>query len=69
MKRNDITALHKLTKEELNRKLSELQKEFAKVRMEHKVGRLKNIRILGNLRDDMARVATVATMKKEEVKA
>lgn len=67
MKRNDITALHTLKKEELDKKLSELQKEFAKVRMEHRVGRLKNVRILGSLRDDMARVATIAHMKASSV--
>lgn len=67
MKRNDIKALHTLKKEDLDKKLSELQKEFAKVRMEHRVGRLKNVRVLGTLRDDMARVATVLGMKASSV--
>jgi ribosomal protein L29 len=67
MKRNDIKALHTLTREELDKKLSELQKEFAKVRLDHKVGRLKNVRITGTLRDDMARVATVLGMKASSV--
>lgn len=63
MKKNDIKALHGLTKEELNAKLDAFQKEFAKVRMEHRVGRLKNVRIMSTLRDDMARVATIMGIK------
>lgn len=69
MKRNDIKALAGLTKEQLSAKRNELSLEFMKVRMEHRVGRLKNVRILSTLRDDLARVQTAMVNKKEEVKA
>lgn len=52
----------------LKEKQAELTLEFAKSRMEHRVGRLKNVRILSTLRDDIARVATIMMNKKKEVK-
>lgn len=68
MKRKDIKALSELSVEKLNEKQLELSREFSKARMELRVGRLKNVRILSNLRDDMARVLTVLNSKKNEVK-
>lgn len=70
MKSKDIKALSELSVEKLRAKQVELAQEFSKARMEHRVGRLKNVRILSSLRDDMARVLTVLEAKKmEEVKA
>ncbi len=69
MKRNDIKALHDLSSEQLLAKGKELQAAFGKARMEHRVGRLKNVRILSGLRDDMARVASIGSDKKKAVKA
>lgn len=69
MKRNDIKALHDLSSEQLLTKGKELQTAFGKARMEHRVGRLKNVRILSTLRDDMARVASIGSDKKKAVKA
>jgi ribosomal protein L29 len=65
MKSKDIKALSELSVEKLNAKKAELSAEFSKARMEHRVGRLKNVRILGQLRDDLARVMTVLQAKKE----
>ncbi len=68
MKRNDIKSLHELPVEKLKEKQAEISREFAKARMEHRVGRLKNVTILSVLRDDLARVMTVMRNKKQEVK-
>lgn len=63
MKRNDIKALASLSLVELKQKGTELRLAFAKARMDHRVGKLKNVRILSNLRHDMARVATISKGK------
>lgn len=65
MKSRDIKALREMSVEDLNKKQAELAMEFRKSRMEHRVGRLKNVRILSTLRDDMARVLTLLNSKKE----
>lgn len=69
MKKNDVKALHNLQVPELDKKRAELAKEFSKARMDHSVGRLKNVRILSSLRADIARVSTLLVLKKKEVKA
>lgn len=68
MKRKDIKKLQDLEIDKLETKLLELRKEFAKLRMDHRVGRLKNVRILSSLRDDTARVAGVISLKKRLIK-
>lgn len=63
MKANDRKALHALSMEELKAKAISLQKEYATEKMQHKMGRLKNVRILSMLRDDVARVMSVMHLK------
>jgi ribosomal protein L29 len=59
MKRNDIKALSTLTAAQLTTKLSELEREVATKRQEKFVGRLKDMRSVSKLTDDIARVKTV----------
>ena len=66
MKRNDIKALAGMTTADLNKKLMELQKEVAKSRLEKRVGKLTNVRIVATLHDDIARVKTVLPIKEME---
>ncbi|PWU23124.1 50S ribosomal protein L29 [Candidatus Cerribacteria bacterium 'Amazon FNV 2010 28 9'] len=66
MKKNDIKSLHSMSVADLQKKQQELFVEFARSRMQHKANRLKNVRILSSLRDDVARVSTVLAMKQEE---
>jgi ribosomal protein L29 len=63
MKRKAITALHDMSAADLQKKLAELTMEFAKARLEKKVGRLTNPRIVSSLADDIARVKTVMKAK------
>lgn len=69
MKRKELKSLNELSVEKLQQKQAELSSEFAKARMEHRVGRLKNVRIMSTLRDDIARILTLLQIKKNEVKA
>ncbi len=59
MKRNDITKLHSLTVNELQKQLEKLTAELIKTQLERRAGKLKNVRLVGTLRDDIARVKTV----------
>ncbi len=58
MKRNDIKALQEKTAAELNKQLSELQKELATATLQKVVGKLSNPSRIQVLRDDIARVKT-----------
>ena len=64
MKRNDITGLHEMDLTELQQKLETVTQELTKARMEARVGKLANYRLLRNLKKDIARIKTVQTQKK-----
>jgi len=64
MKRNDITALHSKTVQELEVQLNELLVELAQARLQKAAGKLKNTHT-ALLSDDVARVKTVLSMKKK----
>lgn len=59
MKRNDITALQEKTVEQLNKQLSDLQKQVAAARLQKTVGKLTNPSQIQVMRNDIARVKTV----------
>ena len=59
MKRNDIKALHEKTLAELNKQLEELQMQVAKAKLELTAGKLEDTRLIGKLRDDIARIKTI----------
>lgn len=63
MKRNDIKALHDKTVGELNKMLTEMLDNLAKIRLEKGAGRLENTSSVKMLADDVARVKTVLTIK------
>jgi large subunit ribosomal protein L29 len=67
MKRNDITALHTQTLPDLKKKLDELLVKVTKHRLERKVGKLENTKLVSSLRKDIARLKTVMTQKEMEV--
>jgi len=64
MKRNDITALHSMTAEELNSKLQVLQRQLAEARLQHAVGKLSNTASIRTVADDIARIKTVLKNQK-----
>ena len=66
MKRNDIKALHDMSLGELNKKLAELTMDVAKAKLEKKVGKLVNVRLVSSLGDDIARIKTILQKKEME---
>lgn len=66
MKRKDITALHELSLSELNKKLSDLTMQVAKAKLEKRVGKLANLRMVSTLGDDIARIKTIMHQKEME---
>lgn len=68
MKRNDITALHGQSLADLNKKLADLTAQVAKFKLEKKVGKLVNVRLVSSLGDDIARIKTVMRQKETEAK-
>lgn len=66
MKRKDIKALHDLSAGELNKKLTDLTMDVAKAKLEKKVGKLANVRMVSTLGDDIARIKTILHKKEME---
>lgn len=58
MKRNDISALHDLTVDELTKLLDEKRQAYQKASLEKRAGKYRGRRV-NLLADDVARVATV----------
>lgn len=59
MKRNDITALHGKSIEELQKQLGELEQDIAKNRIEKAAGKLANTSLVNVQQRDIARIKTV----------
>lgn len=66
MKSRDIRALHDQTLSELATQLEKLLQELAQVRIEKAAGKLSNVSKVQTLQDDIARVKTVLTEKKNQ---
>jgi ribosomal protein L29 len=63
MKRNEVKKLATLETAELLKKLDDTIKEAAKARLEKKVAKLKNVKLVASLSKDIARLKTVLTEK------
>ena len=63
MKRTDITALHEMSVAELNSKLTAIEAELGKSKVENAVGKLKNPASLTLLRKEIARIKTIVREK------
>ncbi len=59
------SELRKLTVEELEEKLAELQEELFKLRFQHATGQLENVRRIPSVKRDIARIKTI--LKEQEV--
>ncbi|PIR59033.1 MAG: hypothetical protein COU69_02420 [Candidatus Pacebacteria bacterium CG10_big_fil_rev_8_21_14_0_10_56_10] len=69
MKRNDITKLHQLSLTELDQRLVELREELALAQLKKHAAKLDNRRLPDRLADDVARVKTVISHHRRQVKA
>lgn len=66
MKRKDIKALHTKNGVELQKDLLTKQAELKKLIVEKGTTRLKNTRVIRNLKDDLARIYTVLRLYKNK---
>ena len=63
MKRTDISALHELSVAELRSKLTVIEAELGKSKVENAVGKLKNPASLTLQRKEIARIKTIVREK------
>lgn len=63
MKKKDLKELKTKSLADLRKKLSELEKEKVKSLIELKMGKLKNVHIVRELRRDIAQTKTIMKMK------
>ncbi|MEM0015562.1 MAG: 50S ribosomal protein L29 [Saccharolobus sp.] len=64
----DVKELRKMQKDELLKKLDELRLELIKLRVQSRMGTLKNTSSIKNTRKDIARVLTILNEVKNEAK-
>lgn len=64
MKKSNVLKLREMKTEELTSKLVELQKEYARNRMLHAIGKLKNVRSLTMGRKTQAVIQTIIHERK-----
>ncbi|ACP35529.1 ribosomal protein L29 [Sulfolobus islandicus L.S.2.15] len=64
----DLEELRKMEKGELIKKVDELRLELMKLRVQARMGTLKNTASIRNTRKDIARILTVLSEKKREGK-
>ncbi|MBI2268061.1 MAG: 50S ribosomal protein L29 [Candidatus Blackburnbacteria bacterium] len=66
MKRSEFKTLKEKTHDELAQMVRIKQLEISKARMEFLVGKVKNVRLVKNLRHGLARVKTLMREKERE---
>ncbi|MEM0131371.1 MAG: 50S ribosomal protein L29 [Saccharolobus sp.] len=64
----DVKELRKMQKDELLKKLDELRLELIKLRVQSRMGTLKNTASIKNTRKDIARILTVLNEVKNKAK-
>ncbi|MEM0363774.1 MAG: 50S ribosomal protein L29 [Sulfolobaceae archaeon] len=64
----DVKELRKMKKEELLKKLDELRLELIKLRVQARMGTLKNTASIRNTRKDIARILTILNEAKNKAK-
>lgn len=68
MKKRDIAELKTKSISELEKKLAEFETEIAKVNLELKMGKTKNVHSKGAVKRDFARTMTLLRLKQLEEK-
>lgn len=66
MKRNEITQLATKTEAELQTQLQVIHLELSKAKLAKSAGKLANLRSVGVLKDDVARIKTALTNLKNK---
>ena len=63
MKRKEIKEYHQKSKEELEQQAKKIAEELVKLRMEKQVGKLKNVRLLKQKKNQLAIIKTILREK------
>jgi len=63
MKRNDFEELKTKNISDLKKKIADLEKQEVNVKLELKMGKLKNVHLLNQKRKDIAQVKTILRQK------
>ena len=63
MKRKEIKENHQKSQEELKQQAKKIAEELVKLRMEKQVGRLKNVRLIKQKKNQLAIIKTILREK------
>lgn len=63
MKRKEIKENHQKSQEELKQQVKKIAEELVKLRMEKQVGKLKNVRLLKQKKNQLAIIKTILREK------
>ena len=63
MKRKEIKENHQKSQEELEQQVKKIAEELVKLRMEKQVGKLKNVRLLKQKKNQLAIIKTILREK------
>ena len=67
MKTTDLKTLQGMDLKEIDKKRDEILNSLSASRMQFRVGRLKNVSVMRNLRKDLAKVLTIRTIKSKSI--
>ena len=68
MKKKDLTEIKTKTIEDLNKLIPEKEKQKAQTKLEQKLGKIKNVHQVNQIKKDLAQIKTILSRKRIEVK-
>lgn len=68
MKKKDLTEIKTKTIEDLNKLIGEKEKQKASTKLEQKLGKIKNVHQVNQIKKDLAQIKTILSRKRIEVK-
>lgn len=68
MKKKDLTEIKAKTIEDLNKLIPDKEKQKASTKLEQKLGKIKNVHQVNQIKKDLAQIKTILSRKRIEVK-
>lgn len=68
MKKKDLTEIKTKTIEDLNKLIPEKEKQKASTKLEQKLGKIKNVHQVNQIKKDLAQIKTILSRKRIEIK-
>ena len=68
MKKKDLTEIKTKIIEDLNKLIGEKEKQKASTKLEQKLGKIKNVHQVNQIKKDLAQIKTILSRKRIEVK-